>query len=835
MFKGHGKHKAGLWPVMTATALALAIGITPAFALADEVIAEGDDPNPQELVVSNDANEVNVPTKDENDSPAQSGNEGSTAPAAAGSESPTQPAPVEPAPAPSVPESTPVENVNPVDTPASDGGAVDVTPVTTPDDVTTPTTDDEQTVADDATTPQDQQSQEIASGAGESAAQEAPADSTPVATAAPASGKLNAAEDKAERTIKDGLYSINPVGASGKVATVNKGSAKNGTAVVSAASKGEDYQKFYIEYDENAGFYRIHILKSGKNVVVDSKKIVESDVASASQLWEILASGSGMYAFKNQETGLLMTLSGNNFIAAADTGSGASRKDTQKFSLTALDILSNGFYFIRSKADSKLAVTVSKNSSSEKAKIVLAKTGTAQNQKFQIVRVGGVGSGLYRIRTTSSGGWLTEIGTKSTSQVKQKGNSKTAVSNANTWKVCWNGSYWSLRNVESGYILSFAHAESGKQLKVHKPNGQDKQHFDFVPTQLVANGNYYVKSLLTDKYMTVSGSSLKNGGNVVADGSGKTNSKKFKITKSGAYYTIANLFSGKFLSVKDGSTKSGANVLQWGSKSTLGQKWDIRIGDGGGLVFVNVKTGMALNVSGKKKNVSQSTANTSKAQKWSLSSTTVNGWYHEGAHWRYKSTNAKAKYENDINQKGKSLGHYDVIYDIWKKINRKRSGTKYLIASSWDSCYVVVFEGKKGNWKPLYGFNCGNGKGSIIEAEVREEKPGSNWRWNPSWDRYLAKSNVKRRMPEFPPNNSWARKLGRTYKKSRVRRVNANEKYFTSVSWTLGYHTYLHSKKELGRHVSHGCQRLAPKWAKWIYKNARPMTRCTQLRTKEYK
>ena len=63
------------------------------------------------------------------------------------------------------------------------------------------------------------------------------------------------------------------------------------------------------------------------------------------------------------------------------------------------------------------------------------------------------------------------------------------------------------------------------------------------------------------------------------------------------------------------------------------------------------------------------------------------------------------------------------------------------------------------------------------------------------------------------------------------------ERWFTSVSLTLGYHSTItkNPKNELGKHVSHGCIRLDVNNAKWIYDNIAPGTRCLQVQTAEYK
>jgi hypothetical protein len=227
---------------------------------------------------------------------------------------------------------------------------------------------------------------------------------------------------------------------------------------------------------------------------------------------------------------------------------------------------------------------------------------------------------------------------------------------------------------------------------------------------------------------------------------------------------------------------------------------------------------------------------------------TTSGWYRQGGHWRFASTDKRARFDNDINESGKSLGHYDVLHDLWRKVNGYVSGshqsylsrTGYLICSSWDSCYVGVFKGKArstdgDNWEPLFGWNCGNGNPSKIKSTV--EDPSSSWSWDPQWDRFLAEFNTPAKAPKnLPAKNYWAKNLDTTYQGSRLKAIpnSPHERWFTSIHSTLGYHSYLDSTSELGKHISYGCTRLLLENAKWIYDNIYPGTRCLQVRTAKY-
>ena len=232
------------------------------------------------------------------------------------------------------------------------------------------------------------------------------------------------------------------------------------------------------------------------------------------------------------------------------------------------------------------------------------------------------------------------------------------------------------------------------------------------------------------------------------------------------------------------------------------------------------------------------------------------GWYKSKGHWFYISGDRRAHFDNDINSNGVDLGHYDVLHDLWLIVNGHNSGsmspyvsrTGYLIASSWDSCYVAVFKGspnssKRDNWEPLFGWNCGNGNRNVINQDARdraaEKGETTNWTWDPSWNCFLAEGNDSVSGKEkLPDNNYWAKSLNSTTNyRVAVIPTNRMERWFTSVDLTLGYHSTItgNPANELGRHVSHGCTRLDVANAKWIYDNIKPGTRCIQTRTAEYK
>ena len=201
------------------------------------------------------------------------------------------------------------------------------------------------------------------------------------------------------------------------------------------------------------------------------------------------------------------------------------------------------------------------------------------------------------------------------------------------------------------------------------------------------------------------------------------------------------------------------------------------------------------------------------------------GWRQVNGHWVYFSTDPRSHFDNDITPGGTDLGHYDILHDIWLQIKDGRSGTGYLIACSWDGSYLAVFKGSQGNWEPLFGWNCTTGDPSICM-----NPDGSPW--DGRYDYYMALRNTGNN--DLEGGDAWANSLTSTFEGSRRRYINPQEQFFTSVDYQLGYHSWLYSSNELGKHLSHGCIRLDHPNAQWIYENVHPGTRCLSLRTRTY-
>lgn len=613
----------------------------------------------------------------------------------------------------------------------------------------------------------------------------------------------------------EGKYRITVPGTNVAV-EIYKASTSAGANVALFTANGKAHQDVFLRNEGN-GFYSIWNMGTNKvfdvyyNKVLPGSNIIQWNYTGAdNQLWAVRKNDDGTYTFVNKETGLAIGVgseskgaSGNNIAGCQDNG-----RANNRFNLTRVDMAAAGMYKIKSLTYNKV-LDVAKGSIANGANLSLYTDNGGKNQRFELVPTGEYN--VYRIRTAASGGWVTHI--EGTTEDSQWGNHATPAAPNNTWRLVYGPGGMSIVSVEDGHTF-----------------GGVKNRVSLIPAPIeLAAGQYKFSSKLGTVALGVPATTS----GTKADTSTDTGAQKqiFTVTKSGDGYMITNASSGLAL------TASGSDVKLAASSSSAAQIWTVGIADGGYIKLINKSTKKAIDVPGSGTTVSGSSASVALAnddasrearQGWKP--VAYNGWFKVNGHWVYRSSNPYARFQNDINSSRKDLGHYDVLHDIWSQIRNQGSNTKYLIASSWDSCYLAVFEGSKGNWKPLFGWNCGNGNRDLIDSKAKAR--GSSARYVVSWNYELALWNTSKHVIEGLSASE--RSLGTTWSSSRRRKVTQYEQYFTSIWWSLGYHTYLYSTSELGRHISNGCQRLPYEGAKWIYNNAAPGTRCIQLRTKAY-
>lgn len=173
-------------------------------------------------------------------------------------------------------------------------------------------------------------------------------------------------------------------------------------------------------------------------------------------------------------------------------------------------------------------------------------------------------------------------------------------------------------------------------------------------------------------------------------------------------------------------------------------------------------------------------------------------------------TLSKERVERTKYDKGYLYKYYDqngvyrgTSYSMWNTIKNKKSKTKYLIALDTRRNNVVIYKGKKGNWKVYKHFVCSCGTDG-------HRTPRGNFK-------------ILSKKPKFQTGD----KVGK-----KVVRAKYTCWYATRIKGAIFFHStlyYLNSKsrhaaRHVGKHYSHGCIRLELKNAKWIYNNCKKGT-----------
>ena len=485
----------------------------------------------------------------------------------------------------------------------------------------------------------------------------------------------------------------------GHAVDIASGSLSNGANAQVFEKNGSSAQRLYL-HDDGTGFYTITVIGTGKVLDVDNGNLVPTSNVwqweyngTDAQKWALRANADGSFSLINKANGLALDVAsgvignGSNLQVYTYNGTAA-----QKFWLAPTSILSNGIYSIGSVLDTNKVVDIESGSSASGAKAQIYTTNGSLAQRFQVVY--DASSDTYRIRTAASGGWLTQSG----STVTQQGSSKTAASGSDTWKAVWNGAFFSFMNELSGQVISLGGAADGDDLVMANASGSRNQHFVFISCALISEGLYEIHSGAQPGLSLDGG----NGSNASGAGSqvyGDNNSvaQKFYIVVSGNGYAIKNFKSGKVIDVTNGSTANGAPVQQYDINGSPAQLWDVQIADGGGIVFVNLNSGKALNVASNN-SVNQATLDVSSAsQRWTLEVTQGYGWIDQDGTWYF--------YYAD----GTSQAFTDAAYSAYQSIKDWTSETSYLICIDNTNCRTVIFQGSAGNWEPIKDWICSVG------------------------------------------------------------------------------------------------------------------------------
>ncbi|MDD7364644.1 MAG: RICIN domain-containing protein [Olsenella sp.] len=614
----------------------------------------------------------------------------------------------------------------------------------------------------------------------------------------------------------DGLYTVELAKNVGKVLDVSCDSKDDGANVQLYSSNGTNAQKFYFEQDDE-GFYTITVAGSGKVLDVDCGAITwGSNVQqftgnrTDAQRWAVRRNADGSITLVNKGSGLALdlvaggTADGTNLQTYEDNGTAA-----QRFTLKKVDYLKDGIYKISSLADLSKVLDINAASSADGAKAQAYESNDTLAQRFEVSLNE---DGSFRIRTAASGGFLTQSSANST-DVVQRGNHTTAAVDMNTWKLVWQGGYYTVVRADTASssaagqkALSLEGTQNGKALKVASNTGSyDLKHFLFEQASLINDGLYEIVSRL-GLDLDAAGAGATSGTNVQIYEKNNSVAQKYYVTSAGGgYYAITNAASGLALDVNAGSTENGANVHLWESNGTDAQRWTVVIADGGGITFINKASGKALDVAAANAsngaNVQSFERNYTYAQAWSLSPTYLPGWVNVNGSWfNFRDDGTKVELSG--------AGYYALRTYGGRST---QEGSPYMFCVDTSACRLIVFKGSAWNWTPVIDAAVGVGTSELNSTNGGTLIGEFFYNKTPSYGYELGGSGPDQGDPQVYD-------LGGYY-------------YYTSIWGGMGFHTVCEinindpstwgpaEAAQTGVHISHGCIRCPVKVAKWIYDN----------------
>lgn len=389
---------------------------------------------------------------------------------------------------------------------------------------------------------------------------------------------------RAESGLAAGAYSVAPTTNEKLSVEVRGASSSSDANVWLYTSNGKNHQKLYLEAGGD-GYYTVWVVGTGKVLAQASASVIPGnnviqkgyDSSADTQKWVLRSFSDGTYALVNKATGLALgatgSSSGSNLVGTRNDG-----YKTTRFTFTRKALLSAGIVEIHPRTSSSVSLDV-RGASTGTAGLLLWTNKDALNQRFELVSAGK--TDCWRIRTASSGGWITYTGAESAA-VQQTGKGSDAKTDAATWQVVYRGGWYSLINVASGKALDMrkGSTDKGTQIIAYTPNGKDSQHFTIVQSTLIAPG-YYSLQNGGERYLSVKGSSRKDGANVQVNDKTDHIEQLFQFEQSGSSWSIQNALSELYLTVIQVSKGSSVKQKEWTGVKT--QLWKLVILDGGSI------------------------------------------------------------------------------------------------------------------------------------------------------------------------------------------------------------------------------------------------------------
>lgn len=397
----------------------------------------------------------------------------------------------------------------------------------------------------------------------------------------------------------EGLYWIS--NKAGKQWDVRGAKDVAGTQVVTYTPSANPNQLFYIEHVN--GFVRIHAGETRMTISSESDifsggaqaALRSTSAMSLNQLYRTSQDESGYWTFTDLATGNVLGLKGSFITSGAPTAWRLA---------PAHDMIKAGLFDIRMIASADRRLDVRGASLDDSASIIQWDASGAQNQKWDIVRLG---RNEYTVQNVRSGRYLSINSAGYAVQSKE----------AQSFEVVPLINGWGLRLLGDGRVLAIEGASDKNRAAAlfATMDGSKGQRFVFKATNPLASGVYAIE-LTGNRNLVVAISSETFAQKANAQLAKWTGAQKasagnqkwvFTLNSDGTY-TITNAYSQLVLDAAGTKPKNGANVTQWKDNGSANQHWKLVYNHDGSFSIVNaanpqVVLNAASSSSGKNVNV----------------------------------------------------------------------------------------------------------------------------------------------------------------------------------------------------------------------------------------
>ena len=442
--------------------------------------------------------------------------------------------------------------------------------------------------------------------------------------------------------IEDDTYYIRSLIGDRQAIDVSNKSMNDGGNVIAWKWNGGDNQKWEVTHD-SIGYASLRSVLSGQLLTVDGtdrganvcqRADIEGEGAE-SQKWiiEAASGGRGYVLISALSPSLVLDLTNNtskdgtNVEVWTDKNGMNQAFDfvdaTPEVAESTADI-EDGYYGIRSSVSPNV-IDVANKSTADNANVCSWTANNGFNQLFKIEKRGG----YYTIAASHSDKTIGMAENCPISGVNVVQTSSSAEQERSLFAAVDNGDGTvTFINVATGLALSLNGSSSGSNLIGSNVDGDGLQSFQLVrKTNLLSEGMYeIVPATNGNMRLDVSNHSRSDGANVALWTNNGGQNQKWDIQLVPGLdntYTIQAVVSGAYLAV-DGSDV-GDNVNQQDiDPSNAAAQWIPSLA-GGKVSFLNVATGLALDVTGCGSNAGTNieiwSSNTSVAQRFTLSNT----------------------------------------------------------------------------------------------------------------------------------------------------------------------------------------------------------------------